>query len=241
MFGSFGKSFSFGKRKTQATQNAWIVLSNLQYYISAGNTASYSGSGTTITDMSPNAYSATMVNATFDGADSGGTFVFDGSGDYINTNQSLAFENFSICIWFKTQTAGINMLISKETNAGWPWNYRMWLNNGQLVADVAQSSGTFSSLTDNSNYKNGAWQFAVFTRNDSNWYLYKNGVQVQTKADDLTGTVTNSQPVWIGRSAYLGGSYDFTGSISEVLIYDRVLTSSEVLQNYNATKTRFGL
>lgn len=241
MFNTVRASFGFGRRKTQPAVSQWIVLDSLQYYISAGNTASYSGSGTSITDMSPNAYTATMVNATFDGADSGGTFVFDGSGDYIDTNQSIASENFSICIWFQTQTAGINMLISKETNAGWPWNYRMWLNNGQLVADVAQSGAAFSSLTDNSNYKNGAWQFAVFTRTDSNWYLYKNGVQVQTKADDLTGSISNSQEVWIGRSNYLGGSYDFTGKISEVLIYNKALTASEVTQNFNATKTRFGL
>lgn len=238
MFNTFGKSFSFGRRKIVSSQ--WIVLDGLQFYISAANTSSYSGSGTSITDLSPNAHTATMFNATFDAADSGGTFVFDGTGDYINTNQSLDSENFTVSVWFRTITAGINMIVSKETSAGNPWNYRMWLNNGQLIADMAQGA-TQSSLTDNSNYKGGNWIFATFTRDDNTWRLYKNTTQVQTKADNYIGSVVNSQPVWIGRSEYLGGSYDFTGRISEVLIYNRVLSAAEITQNFNATKTRFGL
>jgi hypothetical protein len=132
------------------------------------------------------------------------------------------------------------MIKSKEVNAGNPWNYRIWLNGGQIVADISQVTTQSSLSSVLSNYNNGSWYNVMFTRNDSNWYLYVNGSQVNTKLDNFIGTITNSQEVWIGKSAYSGGSYPFNGSISEVMIYNRVLSSVEVLKNYNATKTRFG-
>ena len=79
----------------------------------------------------------------------------------------------------------------------------------------------------------------MFTRDDSNWYLYVNGIQVATKVDNFTGSITNSQEVWIGLSAYLGGSYQYNGSIAQILIYNRVLSSSEILQNYNCNSSRY--
>jgi len=91
-------------------------------------------------------------------------------------------------------------------------------------------------------YNNGQWYLAMFTRDDSNWYLYVNGSQVATRADPYTGSVTNPQELWIGRSAYTGGGgYQFLGDIGQVFIYNAVLTPAEILQNYNATKSTYGL
>jgi hypothetical protein len=87
----------------------------------------------------------------------------------------------------------------------------------------------------------------MLTRNDSNLYLYVNGVQVATAADTLTGTIVNSQEVWWGRSAFTNGgasptgNYQYTGDLGELFVYDRVLTSGEILQNYDATKSKYGL
>jgi hypothetical protein len=217
-----------------------IVTSNLQLYLTAGNTSSYPGSGTTWTDLSTNSYSTTLTNTPTYNSGNGGYFSFDGS-DYVDTNQSLASETFSVGGWFRTSSAGIKMFLSKETSAGNPWNYRIWLNGGQINADMSQVTTQSSLSSPLTTYNNGNWYQVMFTRDDSTWYLYVNGVQVNTKSDSYTGNVVNSQELWIGRSAYLGGSYQFTGDISEVMIYNRVLTSSEILQNYNATKTRFGL
>lgn len=220
-----------------------IVTDNLQLYLNAGNTASYPGSGSAWYDLSANAYSTATLqgNATYSSA-SGGAMAFDGSGDYVDVNQSLASEVFTIGAWFKSSAAGIKMVISKETAAGNPWNYRIWLNGGQIYADMSQAPANQSSLASPlTNYNNGAWHFVMFSRNDSNWYLYVDGSQVNTKLDPYTGSVTNSQEVWIGRSAYLGGSYDFNGSIGEVMVYHKVLSAAEVLQNYNATRSRYGV
>lgn len=218
-----------------------IVRTNLQLYLEP---TVYSGSGTSWTDSSTNAYTVTLSGAPAYNTD---YFTFDGTTEYVDTNQSLAAETFSIGCWFKTSAAGIKMMISKETTAGNPWNYRLWLNGGQInfdMSQVATQSALSSPLT---TYNNGAWYYVMSTRDDSNWYLYVNGVQVATKADTYTGSVTNAQEVWIGRSAFTSGGsnptgmYQYTGDIGEVFIYDDVLTAEEVLQNYNATKATYGL
>ena len=222
-----------------------IVTDNLQLYLDAADPASYPGSGTSWFDLSANAYTTTLVgapayNATY--------FTFDGTTEYVDTNQSLAAESFSVGAWFRTSAAGIKMILSKETTAGNPWNYRIWMNGGQLVADMSQAPATQASLTSPlTTYNNGSWYLVMFTRDDSNWYIYINGSQVATRADPYTGSVTNAQELWIGRSAFTAGgssptgSYQYTGDIGQVFIYNAVLTAAEILQNYNATKSTYGL
>lgn len=235
--GPFSKVF-----KSRPVESSSIVTDNLQLYLNAGDSDSYPGSGSSWYDLSANAYSTATLqgNASYSST-GGGSISFDGSGDYVDVNQSLTSETFTVGAWFKSSAAGIKMIISKETNAGNPWNYRIWLNGGQIYADMSQVATQANLASPLTNYNNGVWHFVLFARNDSNWYLYVDGVQVNTRVDPYTGSVANSQELWIGRSAYLGGSYDFNGSIGEVMVYHKVLSASEVLQNYNATKVRYGL
>lgn len=219
-----------------------LVSTNLQLYL---DPATYSGSGTSWTDSSANAYTTTLVGAP---AYNTTHFTYDGTTEYVDTNQSLASETFSVGAWFRTSAAGIKMIICKETTAGWPWTYRIWMNGGQLVGDIAQNAGANVSIgSPLTSYNNGSWYYVMFTRNDSNLYLYVNGTQVATVADTLTGTIINSQEVWFGKSAFTGGgvnpqgSYQYTGDLGELFVYNRVLTAGEILQNYNATKSKYGL
>ncbi len=220
-----------------------IVTDSLQLYLNAGDINSYPLTGSIWYDLSTNAYSTATLqgDAEFD-ITNGGIINFDGNGDYIDTNQNLSSETFTVGAWFKSSALGIKMILSKEVNAGNPWNYRIWLNVGQIVVDMSQLPATQASLTSPlTNYNNGSWYQVMFSRNDNTWILYVNGNQVNTRVDPYTGSVSNSQEVWIGRSAYLGGSYDFNGSIGEVMIYHKVLSPSEIMQNYNVTKSRYGL
>lgn len=237
MFSSFTGVSKFGRR------SKWNIVTNgLQLYLEPKK---YSGSGTSWTDSSANAYTTTLV-----GAPSYNTthFTFDGTTEYYDTNQSLGSEEFSVGAWFRTSAAGVKMIICKETSGGWPWNYRIWLNGGQIIGDIAQNAGAsvniYSVLT---NYNNGSWYYVMLTRNDSTLWLYVNGVQVSTISDTLTGTIINSQEVWFGKSAFTAGgsnpqgSYQYTGDLGECFVYNKVLTSTEILQNYNATKATYGL
>lgn len=217
-----------------------IVRTNLTLYL---DPADYAGSGTTWT--ADTGGDVTLVGAlTWDVT----RFVYSsGSAQYVDTNQSLAAESFSIGAWFKVSGTGIKMIMSKESPAGNPWNYRLWLNNGTINFDMSQVTTQSSLTSPSTTYNDNSWHFAMATRDDSNWYLYVDGAQVNTKADPYTGSVTNAQELWIGRSAFTQsgasptGSYQFTGSLGEIFVYDDVLTAAEVLQNYNATKATYGL
>ena len=227
---------------TYVTDTLGIVRSNLQLYLAP---STYPGSGTSWTDSSDNAYTVTLVGAP---AYNTTYFTFDGTTEYYDTNQSLASEEFSVGAWFRTSAAGVKMILSKETTGGWPWTYRIWMNGGQLVGDIAQSGGTNTGISSPlTTYNNGSWYYVMYTRNDTSQWLYVNGVQVATASDTLTGTIINSQEVWFGKSAFTGGgvnpqgSYQYTGDRGECFIYNRVLSASEILQNYNATKATYGL
>lgn len=223
----------------QASAAPGIVTLSLQLYLNAADPASYPGSGTIWTDLSPNAYSTTLVGAP---AFNSTYFTFDGTTEYVDTNQSLAYDEFAVGGWFRSSAAGIKMLVSKETNAGSPWNYRIWLNGGQIVGDVAKSGGGSQQITSAlSSYNNGSWYYVMFTRDSIAWYMYVNGAQVNVALNTLTDPITNAQELWIGRSAYLGGSYQWVGDIGQIFLYDRALAGSEILQNFDATKATYGL
>jgi len=220
-----------------------IVRSDLQLYL---DPSEYSGSGTSWTDSSTNAYTVTLngapaYNTTY--------FTFDGTTEYFDTNQSLSSEEFSVGAWFRTSAAGIKMIISKETAAGWPWNYRIWMNGGQIVGDIAQSGASSRSISSVlTNYNNGSWYYVMYIRDSSTQYLFVNGTQVSTAVGTFaSGTISNSQEVWFGKSAFIAGgsnpqgSYQYIGDLGECFVYNRALTSTEILQNYNATKAHYGL
>ena len=220
-----------------------IVRSDLQLYL---DPSEYSGSGTSWTDSSTNAYTVTLngspaYNTTY--------FTFDGTTEYFDTNQSLSSEEFSVGAWFRTSAAGIKMIISKETAAGWPWNYRIWMNGGQIVGDIAQSGASSRSIGSVlTNYNNGSWYYVMYIRDSSTQYLFVNGTQVSTAVGTFaSGTISNSQEVWFGKSAFIAGgsnpqgSYQYIGDLGECFVYNRALTSTEILQNYNATKAHYGL
>jgi hypothetical protein len=245
IFRIYNKALTAAEAEQKYLDAAVLVSTNLQLYL---DPATYIGSGTSWIDSSANAYTTTLVGAPAYTSGSLDYFTYDGTTEYVDTNQSLGFESFSVGAWFRTSAAGIKMIVSKETTGGWPWTYRIWLNDGQIITDIAQNAGASvgvnSPLT---TYNNGDWYLVMLTRNDSNLYLYVNGVQVATAADTLTGTIVNSQEVWWGRSAFTNGgasptgNYQYTGDLGELFVYDRVLTSGEILQNYDATKSKYGL
>lgn len=213
-----------------------IVRGNLQLYL---DPLAYSGSGTDWIDSSTNGYTTTLV-----GSPTYNTTYFNypnTTARYIDTNQSLAAQLFSVGLWFRTTAAGIKMTLCKETTAGWPWNYRIWLNGGQISGDVANSSGAYESVASTlTNYNNGSWYYVMFTRDASTLRLYVNGLEIKNSATVLVGSITNSQELWIGRSAY-AGAYQWVGDMGEIFVYDRTLTATEILQNYTATKSGYGL
>jgi len=220
----------------------------LQLYYDPDNTSSYPGSGTTVTDLSPNGYTTGRLENGVGFSD--GSFTFDATDDYIDTNQNIAIAgSYTINAWAKntSDTTDFRMVVGTETADGSSWNYRIYYNtgNGKVYGDVRVAPGPVQDeVVSTAAYNDSAWHMLTFVRNTSTQklYLYIDGV-LDTEETDATAALdaSNAQEVWIGRSPYLGGRYPFGGNIGEVLIYDRALTSAEVLINYNRLRGNYGL
>jgi hypothetical protein len=234
-----------------AAQPGQIVTTDLQLWLEPDLYTSYPGSGTSCYDLSPNRYTATLQRSVGYSTARAPSFTFDGATGrkYIDVGQYLSYNTFTLSSWFKSSsTATFQMLFSKETTAGRPWNYRLWLEltTGKLRGDTADAGASSENLQSTLGYCDGVWHNAVFVRDASggNLYLYADGIQVAT-ASTTIGSITNNQNVWIGLSAFTGenavGSYPVNGNIGQSLIYNTALTATQVKQNFNAMRGRYGV
>ena len=222
-----------------------IITDNLVLHLDAGNTSSYSGSGTTWNDLS-NGMSGTPNNATltngptFDSGN-GGSIVFDGNNDRVDASSFFnSNDNFTFSVWLNSDTfTGTNgyTIISNHTHSA---AFQLAYKNGTGVVInkswVGPNVGTFSSST----LSTGTWYNLTITRQMTSYptktyTLYING----SFTSSFTSSVTYDRyPKCIG--ANLNTTELWDGKIAKVFAYSTNLTASEVLQNYNATKARFG-
>jgi len=225
-----------------------IVRDGLVLYLDAGSPNSYQGSGTTWRDISKvNQNNGTLVNGPTFNSDNGGSIVFDGTDDYVSIPAHPTSSGLTLSFWaYIPSTLGnLPTLIgdgSQSNTIGYLWIYRSGINSIQwqfatnTVRGAISDSTIFSGSLD-------SWANYVFVADYTNYpsgslTTYKNGVLSNT------GTFPNIQ-IPLSRTRFIGsynsGLYNLSGSISSYLEYDKSLTQQEVLQNYNATKGRFGL
>jgi len=231
-------------------QPGQIITNGLQLWLDPALSSSYPGTGTSVYDLSPNRYTATLVNGVTYSTARAPSFGFNGATNYryINTGQYLSSETFTLSSWFKSSvTTTYQMLFSKEQVGGSPWNYRLYLGitDGRIYADM--TNGTTASLAGSTNLCNGVWHNAVFVRSVAldTLYLYVDGALITSITDGTTGAMSNNQNVWIGLSAFTGasptGSYPVNGQIGQSLIYNVALTATQVQQNFKAMKSIYGV
>ena len=215
-----------------------IVTDGLVLALDAANTKSYPGSGTTWTDLSGNGNNGTLTNGpTFDSGNQG-SIVFDGSNDQINTGLTGAISDVSVVCWYKgTKTARNHLwnfgVYGDTTNLSFDFNdsYDLWVywdgNGSNRVRYNIDGSFTDSTV-----------KCAVFTHTGTTNKVYFNGVELTITESGGTQSFSNVN----GTGSFkLGDVVYFAGNIYNVAVYNRALTATEVLQNYNATKGRFGL
>jgi hypothetical protein len=208
-------------------------------------------SGTTAYDNSGNGNNGTLTNGpTPTIGKLGQALSFNGSNNYVNIphNSVLNFaynQDFSVSLWAKipatqnnTTTVG-NIILQKWVNTGgYPYAIRIYNqtygvsgDRGKIYAlryDGTNLPTVVSSIAVN----DSVWHQINFIKNGSMLSLYVDGALSNTTTDTTTGTTTNSNPLYIGEEA--GTSYPFTGSIDEVRVYSRALSSTEVSALYNA-------
>lgn len=235
-----------------SAQPGQIITDGLQLRLEPQLTASYPGSGTSAYDLSPNRYTTTLVNGVTYSTARAPSFGFNGATNYryIDTGQYLSSETFTLSSWFKSSTTALfQMLFSKETVTGTPWNYRLFLNQGTgyVTGDIAITGPNSKNVTNATNLCDGIWHNAVFVRSVAldTLYLYVDGVLITSATDTTTGAMSNNQNVWIGLSAFTGssptGSYPVNGQIGQSLIYNTALTAQQVAQNFRAMRAVYGV
>jgi hypothetical protein len=222
-----------------------IITDGLIFAIDAGSERSYPGSGTTGTDLI-NSESITLVNGVAFSSANGGSWEFDGSDDYISLPTSLITAlhggtEASICIWIKNDTtvngvstSGIIQLSGYNSSNGNLWFY----NNGYTYLDIFRASRVEQVFTNNTEVSTNWNLLTVTTTPGANgWKCYMNGVFKSSTTGDSTVSVANIQGgLTLGRN---NASRYTNGKIAACQIYDKALTASEVIQNYNAQKNRF--
>ena len=211
-----------------------VVTDGLVLYLDAANTKSYPGSGTAWSDLSRSGNNGTLTNGPTYNSGNGGSIVFDGVNDISVHGQSLYVDNFTIGAWVYKTSSGIQTIIAKGTS-GFVLNFylRIGGNSGFWGTNSMFTELDISDLT------LSTWNNTVLTYDRTSLKYYLNGTYVnQTLATNIPSSTTSN--LIVGRLGDFNGQY-WTGRISQTSIYNRALLATEILQNYNATKSRYGL
>ena len=211
-----------------------IVTNGLVLYLDAANRQSYISGSTTWTDVSNNGNNGTLTNGPTFNTGSGGSIVFDGVDDYVNAPSSLYVDNFTLNAWVYKTASGIQTIMAKG-NASFQLNFYL------RIAGPSGFFGTNSNFTEITvaDLTLNTWNNTVLTYDKNNLNYFLNGVFIGQVSATNTPTLSSSNTI-VGRLGDYNGQY-WTGRIASTQIYNRALSAQEVLQNYNATKARFGL
>lgn len=221
-----------------------IVTDNLALWIDAHYYSSYPGVGGTVYDLTTNAYNGTTssINVTYNNTDPK-NFKFNGSSNYIDFGNVLDSTGTSLSgfVWVKIDALqAYTALIDKLTGTG---NYRLlaW-SDGGIIYGIRNTAGTYQDMSTSgtSNVIPAlTWCHVGFTHDSASRTakIYLNG-------QFITSSVFSVDRGAVGTSLKTGyqpnnGGY-LNGSVASMYIYTKELTQAEVLQNYAATKYRFG-
>ena len=216
-----------------------IVMDGLVYAIDPLNIRCYPGSGITVNGLTSFG-SGELVNGVGFTSTNGGSFVFDGTNDYIDFGSFfLTNQSYSLEFIFKTTTTNISVLAGKYTG-GTAWWAGIWSTYKFMFNCNVVPSGNIDIST-SMNVNDGVIRNIVATC-DANTYiirLYVNGVLNATG----NGTTSPQDPGGIFTFSKFGSAYEyyFNGTLYNFKVYNRALSAQEIKQNYNATKKRYGL
>jgi hypothetical protein len=230
-----------------------IVSDGLVLALDASDRNSYPGSGTTWRDMSGNNYSGSLTNGPTFSSANGGIIVFDGADDVVDGT-----INGSIFTGAFTQTAWIYKLNANQiwqgvfTNSSPATNntYLMTFGNGSVAAPYNSVGANQVGVSESGIYLDigthiNQWLYLVATKTGTTLtiYCYKQGSLLQNSGtiNWNGGNFATTNNYQLARHWTGGSVIPLQGNIANVSIYNRALSVSEILQNYNAQKSRFGL
>lgn len=233
------------------TSTPSIVTGGLVLNLDAGNPLSYSGSGTAWNDLSGNANNATLVNGVTYSSSNGGILNFDG------TNDKVIFSFGDIMDIIPTRPASVSMWCRFNNTNSRQVLFADWNSGGGSETSVLQIAGSSSTtmklqgwlqtgtypglpILNSTNFvaPNTWYYVTIQNTNSTNSELYINGV-LNATASTVFISYTPNGALSLGS----GGQYNalfLNGSISSFQVYNTSLTQTQITNNFNAYKTRYG-
>jgi hypothetical protein len=211
-----------------------IPTSGLSLYVDAGRASSYSGGGNQWNDLSGNNNTGTLQNSPTYSSLNGGVLTFNGSNQYTTFNSPVNIpignSNYTISVWFNANVLGNNAFV------GWG-NF----GSGNQVTALRLYSGGFihywwgNDLVVATSLSTNTWYHVVARFNGTNREIWLNNVKIGN--DTPSGhNVPNANNLRIASS---NGAEYFNGKLSNVEIYNRAVTDSEITELYNDFLSRF--
>ena len=209
------------------------VSDGLVFQLDAANLRSYSGSGNTANGL-VSGIGGTLVNGVGFSSINGGSFIFDGTNDYIELGTSIQnYSVFTTSFWINFNFFDASHRSPLGDDSG-QFSYHILFWSGSIYLGFPAS---YIGITHNNISINTWYNFVVHTYNGTAVSIYTNTVFSNSTNLNLT---TLSGPLTVGRGTYDAYDY-FTGKVSNIQIYNRVLTTAEIQQNFNSMRGRYNI
>jgi len=246
-----GNNLAFGDLVGKAiisgsVTTATLTTTNLVLHFDPSDASSYNGSGTTINDLSGNGRHGTMSNISYTSP----YFTYNGSSSQISIADNALLEqttdDWTVEIWVNQSviTGSTRTLIAK-TNGGnsedWGYGLRT-ISNGNTYMEIGNGSTSVTSPTSTLSINTWYQVVGVLTNVASNSLaLYINGSLIGSNSHSFASIKNTTSPLYIG--SFNGGQFSqwLNGRVGITRMYNRALTSTEVLNNYNVDKSKYGL
>lgn len=243
-----------------------IVLTNLIFEIDTSDSTSYPGSGTEIYDTVGLITGSIVGSPVYSSSLASGSLVFDGINNYINFGSSAGTEiaaanEATLCFWVNLGDQNLDTELNNVSFLGAKWNsvtnqrgFRLEiLPDSPVDADhdlrwFTSTNGSSNSYNARTNTQVGEnqWLHIAVTHNSSNTSpnfatIYVNGSAQTVTNTGTDGSIFNSTFDYVVFAFNVAYNRRLRAAVAYHSMYDRELSSTEIQQNYNAQKSRFGL
>lgn len=224
-----------------------VVTSGLVLVVDAANTRSYPGTGTSLYDLSGNSNTGTLVSSPTYSTNNNGTLVFNGTNQNINITDSTSLQvadTFTISAWvYATNLSGrYGIFSTRYDNTAGCWQLEIGIANGGAGRVAVTGVGTWIWESVDSVVTSNTWYNVCFVKTNNatvGGSMYLNSTSLTPLQTTAYTIINNSSVKTIGNGT--ANSQFFPGNISNVMLYNRALSATEVTQNFNAIRGRYGL
>lgn len=223
------------------TPPSGIINDGLVLYLDAGIKGSYPGSGTTWTDLA-GSNDGTLTNGPTYSSANGGSIVFDGTDDYATISTAGTGMNdfgtgdFTIESWAMPSGPTFGRLLDCRPSGDNGLDH--WYCD--LNSSIFLFSNTSTSVSGNHGLASTDWGHLVCTRNSGTIKLYVNNAEVASQTFSQSFSAALNRPV-IASGGYIFGGAPTDCKVAIVRIYKKGFSATEITQNFEATRGRFGV